>query len=62
MKSAKQSPMIEIRYDELPLADIIDYFVAAYKTGSKITRHEWFIDPAKATAILKLYIERGHAP
>lgn len=62
MAAVKRRSRITIEYAEVPLADVVDYFVAGYKTGRKITRHEWFIDFVHQEVVLKLHIERDHAP
>ena len=50
-------PELTIDLTEIPLSDIMDYFVNRLEKSfkEKITNYEYFIDPTKNAVIFKLF-------
>ena len=49
---------LEIVYRELSIRQVIDYFVKGYDKEIYESGYSYFIDTAKETIILKVYIEK----
>lgn len=54
---------LEIKYQEVELNTIIQYFVDGYDRyeGSKVSSADAFIDTAKGKVILKLYVKAAES-
>lgn len=50
---------VRIQYQEIPMADVVDYFAKAYTptSGERVVQYEWFIDPIHAKLVFRLYVE-----
>lgn len=59
MSERKLPPDVQVGYVEMPLDDVMDYFIRGYRPndGVLIVDTKWFMDPVKRVVILKLFVK-----